>query len=123
MKRLILILGIVALISVIGLITMQKNITQKASPSSEKNMPTAAVRRYTLTDVERHSDAGSCWMIIEKKVYDVTRFIAQHPGGKAIIAGCGKDATAMFNNRGKEKEPHSDSARQMLVDYEIGQLD
>ena len=35
-------------------------------------------------------------------VHDVTEFISQHPGGKAMIkSGIGKDATSMFNGGGK----------------------
>jgi len=32
---------------------------------------------YTRHDVMHHCDASSCWIIVEDKVYDVTRFLAE----------------------------------------------
>lgn len=39
----------------------------------------------TVSDVAKHDDRGSCWIIVEGHVYDVTDFIAEHPGGPEII--------------------------------------
>lgn len=40
---------------------------------------------------------SSCWVIINNKVYDVTEFLPEHPGGKSIILKyAGKDATAVY---------------------------
>jgi stearoyl-CoA desaturase (delta-9 desaturase) len=41
---------------------------------------------------------GRSWLTIAGVVYDVGRFVEEHPGGKSMIySGIGKDATAMFN--------------------------
>ena len=41
---------------------------------------------------------GRSWLTIAGVVYDVRRFVKEHPGGKSMIySGIGKDATAMFN--------------------------
>jgi acyl-lipid (8-3)-desaturase len=62
-------------------------------------------------------------MAIENKVYDVTSFIPNHPGGKAILKGCGKDATVLFETRpDTDKGPHPESAKQTLTNYLIGDL-
>jgi cytochrome b involved in lipid metabolism len=37
-------------------------------------------------------------MVIDGKVIDVSNFVGKHPGGDVIVQGCGKDATALFNN-------------------------
>ncbi|KAH9839746.1 cytochrome b5-like heme/steroid binding domain-containing protein [Rhodofomes roseus] len=48
-------------------------------------------------DVAAHNTKGSVWVIIEKKVYDVTDFVPEHPGGPRMIMNfAGRDATTAF---------------------------
>jgi cytochrome b involved in lipid metabolism len=81
---------------------------------------------YTLTQVSEHNNKDSCWLAIEGKVYDVTPYIAGgfHPGKAAILLGCGKDATTLFNTRPMGSgTAHSERARKMLPTYLIGTLE
>ena len=93
---------------------------QEASEDAIIKQPTS----YTLAEVSIHNRADNCWQVIEGKVYDVTSFIAnkKHPGGEAILLGCGKDATELYNDRPNESGAHSERARSLLKDYEIGVL-
>lgn len=80
---------------------------------------------YTLAEVAEHATAADCWLVIEGKVYDVTPFVSsgRHPGGAAILQGCGKDATGLFNTRPMGSgTPHSDRARSGLENFFIGDL-
>lgn len=80
---------------------------------------------YSLETIAEHNSKESCWMAIEGKVYDLTPFVASgfHPGGEAILAGCGIDATELFNSRPSgSKTPHSATARRMMEKYQIGML-
>jgi stearoyl-CoA desaturase (delta-9 desaturase) len=53
-------------------------------------------------------------------LHDVSGFIADHPGGKALIASAvGKDATALFNGGVYE---HSNAAHNLLSTMRIGIL-
>jgi hypothetical protein len=71
---------------------------------------------YTSTQVSQHSTASDCWEIIDGKVYNLTAFIAAHPGGQAAItAQCGKDASAAFHNG-----PHGASAINAIAQYQVG---
>lgn len=67
---------------------------------------------YTLADVAKHSTASSCWAAINGKVYDLTKWINQHPGGPDKILGiCGKDGSAAFNGQhGGQARPASELA-------------
>jgi L-lactate dehydrogenase (cytochrome) len=49
-------------------------------------------------DLAKHNTKQSCWIAIHGKVYDVTNFTAQHPGGASILYKYGgKDATEEFD--------------------------
>ena len=36
-------------------------------------------------EVAKHSKKGSCWIVLDSNVYDVTSFLGSHPGGAAIL--------------------------------------
>lgn len=51
----------------------------------------------SLKQVQEHNSRESCWVIIKNKVYDVTDFLPDHPGGaKIILKYAGKDATEAY---------------------------
>ena len=55
-------------------------------------------RTFTEDEVAAHNTEGDCWVILSGKVYDVTTFLPDHPGGKkAIMLFAGKDATEEFD--------------------------
>ena len=77
-----------------------------------------SLKGYKLSEVEKHNKENDAWIIIDKKVYNITDWIPNHPGGKVIINGIGKDATQMFNNIG-----HPDYVKnKILPNYLIGKL-
>ncbi|KAI0741103.1 glyoxylate dehydrogenase [Earliella scabrosa] len=51
----------------------------------------------TGPQVAEHASRDSCWIIVHGKVYDVTDFLDEHPGGaKIILKYAGKDATEAY---------------------------
>ncbi|KAK9478950.1 hypothetical protein V1514DRAFT_329497 [Lipomyces japonicus] len=57
-------------------------------------------------------------VVIAGVIHDVTNFIDQHPGGKALISsGIGKDATAIFNGGVYD---HSNAAHNLLATMRVG---
>ncbi|MCE0481889.1 Cytochrome b5 [Datura stramonium] len=70
-------------------------------------------------EVSEHDNKGDCWLVISGKVYDVTSFLDDHPGGDdVLLTATGKDATDDFEDVG-----HSDDAREMMKKYYIGEID
>jgi hypothetical protein len=65
--------------------------------------PTAEVTTqagYTMDKVSQNNSASSCWSIINGNVYDLTKWISSHPGGRSAITGlCGRDGTSSFNGK------------------------
>ncbi|OCH96537.1 hypothetical protein OBBRIDRAFT_765365 [Obba rivulosa] len=54
-------------------------------------------RAWSLEEIAKHHTRSSCWVVIKNKVYDVTEFLPEHPGGAQIILKYGgRDATAAY---------------------------
>ncbi|KAJ8769725.1 hypothetical protein K2173_005931 [Erythroxylum novogranatense] len=76
-------------------------------------------KAFNFGEVAVHNKTKDCWLIISGKVYDVTPFMDDHPGGdEVLLSATGKDATNDFEDVG-----HSDSARDMMAKYLIGEID
>ncbi|XP_018116050.1 cytochrome b5 type B isoform X2 [Xenopus laevis] len=73
---------------------------------------------YTLEDVRKRNTAKELWLVIHGRVYDITKFVEEHPGGEEVLfEQAGADATESFEDVG-----HSIDAREMLKQYYIGDL-
>ncbi|XP_061360116.1 inducible nitrate reductase [NADH] 2-like [Gastrolobium bilobum] len=91
------------------------NTTLKKSVSSPFMNTTS--KMYTISEVKKHSNPDSGWIIVNGHVYDCTRFLKDHPGGTdSILINAGTDCTEEF------EAIHSDKAKKMLEDYRIGEL-
>lgn len=93
--------------------------TPTSSASATTHPPTTGPAAFSLADVGRHRSGSSCWAAIDGGVYDLTRWINDHPGGSDAILGlCGTDATTAFNDQhGGQAKP----ARE-LATFKIGVL-
>lgn len=99
-------------------VTTTNTPNMMSSPSTNTTSNTS----YTLENVAQHATANDCWVVINSNVYNVTTYIPNHPGGDAILQGCGKDATAMFGGDNMWGKMHSGAARMTLNKYAIGSL-
>ncbi|XP_034118499.1 cytochrome b5 isoform X2 [Drosophila sulfurigaster albostrigata] len=75
-------------------------------------------KEISLATVKEHSKPNDLWIVIDNKVYDVTKFRLEHPGGEdSLTSVAGTDATTDFNDVG-----HSAEARELLKKFYIGDL-
>nr|XP_050850448.1 cytochrome b5 isoform X1 [Vespula vulgaris] len=86
--------------------------------ASEDTTDASTIKYYTRAEVAKYNTATNSWIIIHDKVYDVTKFLKQHPGGEEVILEhAGRDGTEPFEDIG-----HSSDAREMMEPYKIGEL-
>jgi len=126
MKRTILFL-VVVIIVIIDLVLIFNGYDRTAAnrpsvsqiPSPQANSGNNSDTAYTLADVQKHADASSCWSIIAGKVYDLTDWVNQHPGGTShITLICGQDGTSIFDAQHSGQK----RAQSELVPFLIGRL-
>ena len=75
---------------------------------------------YTYSDVRKHAHYNDAWIAIHGKVYDVTKFIPNHPGGAVIHTGFGRDGTILFETH--HNCVNIDKAKEVMKKYEIGTI-
>lgn len=62
--------------------------------SSHKSSCSSADTIYRLEDVANHKNFESgIWVYYEDGVYDITKYISNHPGGNRILLAAGKNNT------------------------------
>jgi len=73
---------------------------------------------FSWAEIARHQKLDSIWIVLHDRVYDITPFLDEHPGGRALLlAYAGHDATDMFDTIG-----HSPIASRHLKEMRIGSL-
>ncbi|KAI8080718.1 uncharacterized protein B0P05DRAFT_509045 [Gilbertella persicaria] len=77
--------------------------------------------QITRIQVAKNNTEDSCWVIVNKKVYDITKFLADHPGGDGILLEfAGTDITTVLSDA--NYHPHSEAAYDLLTEYYVGDL-
>jgi len=74
-------------------------------------------RYYATQEVACHNKRNDIWLIVDKKVYDVTDYVDEHVGGDAILKKPGQDNTKEFHGI-----QHPDRAHATLPDFYIGRV-
>ncbi|KAL2500928.1 Cytochrome [Forsythia ovata] len=84
----------------------------------KSNVITKAAKAFTKSEVSSHDNRNDCWIIIKDKVYDVTSYVEEHPGGDTILAHAGDDSTKGFYG-----PQHATRVFDMIEDFYIGDLE
>ncbi|KDQ29655.1 hypothetical protein PLEOSDRAFT_1064455 [Pleurotus ostreatus PC15] len=78
-----------------------------------------AAKIVSVDELRQHKTKDSLYVLIHGNVYDVTKFLDEHPGGdEVILAEAGQDATEAFEDVG-----HSDEARALLPGMLVGEFE
>ncbi|GAB2221866.1 hypothetical protein Droror1_Dr00013057 [Drosera rotundifolia] len=98
---------------------MEENVIKQFLGRKNKGEMATEQKVHVFEEVSKHNSNKDCWLIINGKVYDVTPFMEDHPGGdEVLLSATGKDATNDFEDVG-----HSDSARELMEKYYVGEID
>lgn len=74
--------------------------------------------KVTFEELKAHKDSKSLWVAIHDNVYDVTKFMEEHPGGEEVLLEqAGGYATNAFEEVG-----HSTDAKELMKTYLIGTM-
>jgi cytochrome b involved in lipid metabolism len=80
------------------------------------------IKKFTTEEVAKHNvlegPNKSTWVIYEGAVYDITKFVSEHPGGTEVLSDtAGTDITRSFTEIG-----HSDHARGLMKPMKLGEI-
>lgn len=74
---------------------------------------------YTWEEVQRHRHRNDQWLVIDRRVYNVTQWAKRHPGGMRILSHfAGEDATEAF----AAFHPNAKLVRKFLKPLLVGEL-
>lgn len=75
---------------------------------------------FSPAEVQQRLEAGACWVRCGARLYDLTSFLRQHPGGEQLLrARAGQDVSADLDG---PPHRHSANARRWLEQYYVGEL-
>ncbi|KAI9818623.1 MAG: fatty acid alpha-hydroxylase [Thelocarpon impressellum] len=84
-------------------------------------MPARTLPTILQAELEAHSTAKSCYVSLGAKVYDITPFLEDHPGGGDLIVEYGgKDVREILGD--EISHTHSEAAYEILGDHLVGFL-
>eukprot|EP00186_Timspurckia_oligopyrenoides_P001041 CAMPEP_0182441618 /NCGR_PEP_ID=MMETSP1172-20130603/595_1 /TAXON_ID=708627 /ORGANISM="Timspurckia oligopyrenoides, Strain CCMP3278" /LENGTH=567 /DNA_ID=CAMNT_0024636017 /DNA_START=27 /DNA_END=1730 /DNA_ORIENTATION=+ len=107
------------LIDFIEYISRRKVLVHSDSNQKNPENLTSKNSEFTWQQVAEHNTPESAWIAIKGKVYDVTKFIDNHPGGRELLLlCCGRDATDLFLSY----HPFTKKPSQILSKYYIGTM-
>eukprot|EP00241_Pyramimonas_parkeae_P010014 CAMPEP_0114242572 /NCGR_PEP_ID=MMETSP0058-20121206/10252_1 /TAXON_ID=36894 /ORGANISM="Pyramimonas parkeae, CCMP726" /LENGTH=129 /DNA_ID=CAMNT_0001355203 /DNA_START=42 /DNA_END=431 /DNA_ORIENTATION=- len=98
----------------IGRFSSKPNVTAKHVLSNKPKQP----KIFSKQEVSQHNSREDIWVILNNKVYDISSYVEEHPGGDAILNNAGGDNTKEFHG-----PQHPARVFDMIDDFYIGDLD
>jgi cytochrome b involved in lipid metabolism len=117
MVPLFVVAGVVLALVLIALVAF----AARSSTCEVANTKKRELGRFSAADVAPHNTRDDLWVILrlngEAKVYDVTSYVDEHPGGDAILTNAGGDSTEPFTG-----PQHPPRVMDTIDDFCIGYL-
>ena len=76
----------VVLLYIYRALLLSSSSKSKKKKKKEEMVVVDKTRKISAEEVRKHNSVDDLWIIIDKKVYDVTEYAEEHPGGVAAIA-------------------------------------
>lgn len=96
---------------------------RSADSSKVAGITSKELKAYTREEVAKHNSPEDCWVMIKLqqynglRVFDLSSYVDDHPGGEAIFRNAGQDVTKGFFG-----PHHPPRAHDMIEDFMIGTL-
>ena len=110
---------------IIGGWLVYKWFTAPEDPHTQSQTQAASIdgkRKFTRKEVAAHATSDDLWVIIrsqehqnQARVYNLTDYVEEHPGGQAILNSAGSDSTKGFYG-----PQHPPKVFDMIEDFYIG---
>ncbi|MEJ1278346.1 hypothetical protein NN561_009268 [Cricetulus griseus] len=72
-------------------------VYEKQEANGKGDMLKKCLNLYTWQEIQRHNKEADQWLVIDRKVYNVTDWASKHPGGHRVLNHyAGEDATDAF---------------------------
>ncbi|XP_010924798.1 cytochrome B5-like protein [Elaeis guineensis] len=108
---------LVVLILLGALFIIPRSKNKGETKGTPPNVMLKTLKTYTKEEVSVHNKRDDCWIIVKGKVYDVTPYVEEHPGGDAILNNAGGDSTEGFYG-----PQHATRVFDMVDEFHIGDL-
>jgi cytochrome b involved in lipid metabolism len=93
----------------------------KKKPVELANAKKRELGLFSVEEVAMHNTRDDLWLILrlrgQPRVYDVTSYVDEHPGGDAIMTNAGGDSTEAFTG-----PQHPPRVMDLIDDFCIGTL-
>ncbi|KAJ3075270.1 hypothetical protein HDU98_008747 [Podochytrium sp. JEL0797] len=105
-----------------GRILMQEKKIEEIKKTLDYGVPVEQLPCLSFSEVKsKITETGKQLLIISDVVYDVTKFMSDHPGGKGFLkASIGRDVTVSFNGGVYD---HANAARNLMSSMRYARLE
>ena len=77
---------------------LRRATRERVDGGAPSDAPVDVKRVIDAGELARHNTRDDCWIGLRGKVYNLTPYVAYHPGGEAVLEEAfGTDATALFD--------------------------
>ena len=60
-------------------------LSARQEANAKCDLPRKSLNTYTWQEIQRHNQKTDQWLVINRKVYDVTGWADRHPGGRKVL--------------------------------------
>lgn len=96
-------------------------IREKQEANGKGDRLRKCLNLYTWQEIQRHNQEADQWLVIDRKVYNVTDWAGKHPGGHRVLNHyAGEDATVRTSTSSLALSSFFLSLSQLLSGLELG---